>query len=543
MMRSGDRLGGRSRGTPDLFDLGVLVALALLSVWVLGWAIERDLNGPEVWVGVDSVHIADPMQYLAWIRDASSGPLISNPYRLDPTPASFLHPGFGLSGLLVAVGMTPWVALLLWKPVAILSLFAAVRAYVHRSLPGMVGRRSALVLALFYVPTIEWVARLDPGSIPAELTVLGLSFDMWPGSWLWGYPFTAIAVAALPAGLLVYVRDREQGRVRPWAPLLALLCSWLQPWQGATFLMIVVAAEVVVRLRGNSRARLRGLTLPLATIAAGAAPLVYYAALSRWDPSWATARSGNLPEAAEWWPIFAVMAPLALPALLAYGRAPADLLGLMSRLWPPAAVALYFLIERGRVGTFPLHAVQGLGIPLAVLACEGIAGIGGARTSRLAPVAAALAVAALVVPPLAWRLDAAYSTVKHPVTNLLALPEPMFLEPGERDALRALETDAGGTGVLTRRYLGQIVPGYTGRKTWVGTVSWTPDFAERVGAADALFAGRLPPEAARALVRSTGARRLLADCGAQAQLMPVLGDLVTAVHRYGCATVYEVSAR
>ena len=238
-----------------------------------------------------------------------------------------------------------------------------------------------------------------------------------------------------------------------------------------------------------------------------------------------------------------MIGPLAVPALLAYRRAPGDFLGLLSRVWPPGAVALYFLIERGRVGTFPLHAVQGLGVPLAVLACEGVASLRVARSLPMAPLVATLAVGALLIPPFVWRLEDGYDTVKHPVVNFFVQPDPMFLDPGERDALHSLQADAGGGGVLTRRYLGQIVPGYTGRRTWVGVVSWTPDFAKRTAIADQLFAGGLAPPDARAFVISTGARRLLSDCRSPTPLKPLLGDLVTGVHRYGCATVYDVSPK
>jgi hypothetical protein len=536
------RLDPRARLGLDAFDLAVLGALAVLSVWVVGWAVQREATGPDVWIGVDALHIADAMQYLAWIRDASSGILIGNPYRLDDTVAAFLHPGFALSGGLVALGVPPWLALLLWKPVACVALFAAVRAFVNAQLPGIWARRAALVLALFCVPSMAWIAHLEAGSFPSELTIHGLGFDMWPGAWLWGYPFTALAVAALTAGLLLYARDREAGRLTVWAPALALLCSWLQPWQGATFLAVVAGGELVARGR-RPLADASSLPLPVLTAVAGILPLAYYAALGHWDPSWETARDANLLEVAAWWPVFAITVPLGLVAILAYRLRPVSFLGTLTMLWPPAAIGLYFLIERGRIGTFPLHAVQGLGIPLAVLACQGTASLGWSRFPRpVLAVAAVAAVAALLVPQLAWRLTDAYDTVKHPMGNFLVLREPMFLEPGERDAMRAIER-RNGERVLTPRYLGQVVPGYTGARTWVGTLSWTPDFADRAAAADALFSGGLSPGAAQRLVRSSGAGVLLSDCRSQVPLERFLGKLLRATHRYGCATVYEVSVQ
>ena len=46
-----------------------------------------------------------------------------------------------------------------------------------------------------------------------------------------------------------------------------------------------------------------------------------------------------------------------------------------------------------------------------------------------------------------------------------------------------------------------LVPYRTGRETWVATPSWSPDFGARAAAVSNLFAGRLPPAQARALVR------------------------------------------
>ena len=48
---------------------------------------------------------------------------------------------------------------------------------------------------------------------------------------------------------------------------------------------------------------------------------------------------------------------------------------------------------------------------------------------------------------------------------------------------------------------------------------------------------------ARSFVTASGARFLLASCTATADLRPLLGSMIVAVHHFGCATVYDVGPR
>jgi len=388
----------RARLRIDAFDAAVLVALALLSCWFLAVLLWR--AGPDrVWTGTDGLLPGDQQQYLAWIRLAAHQVLISNPYRLEPSAASFLHPGLVVSGGLNALGVSPAIAYLLWKPVAVVALFAAVRSYVRALLGARWARRAALVLALFAIAPAVSIAGALSLSPPTRSELGFIAHEMWAGFWLWGYPFTTLAIAAIPAALLAYGRDRRDGRVRAWAPLLALLCSWLQPWQGATLIGVLTATEglrLVGALRGDEPqdrdSQVRRAAGPLiVTVIAGALPLVYYWALSRWDPSWGIARALNLRDAAVWWRALLVAAlPLALPALLALRKRPLTFQDLALRVWPVAAVGLYGLIAAAHVGTYPLHALQGLAIPLAVLAVVGVSSLP-LRASRVAIGAAVLA--------------------------------------------------------------------------------------------------------------------------------------------------------
>jgi hypothetical protein len=94
--------------------------------------------------------------------------------------------------------------------------------------------------------------------------------------------------------------------------------------------------------------------------------------------------------------------------------------------------------------------------------------------------------------------------------------------------------------VLTPVYMGLLVPAYTGRETWVGAGSWTPNFAARQHQAEDLFGGRLRPAQARALVRRSGAHFLLSDCHDRADIARTVAAFTDPPRRYGCATVWRV---
>ena len=86
-------------------------------------------------------------------------------------------------------------------------------------------------------------------------------------------------------------------------------------------------------------------------------------------------------------------------------------------------------------------------------------------------------------------------------------------------------------GVLAPTYSSLLVPGRTGRETWVGPFSWTPDWEQRATAVNDLFEGRLTTAQARAVVIKSRARWLFADCRPLAtavferQLAPLLAAL------------------
>jgi len=507
----------RRRGL-DRFELVVLAAFGGISVWVLTLDLWQVVVHGRAWTGTDGLYLVDQMQYLAWIRDASAHVLASNLFVLRSTPADYFMPAVAISGGVSALGVAPWLALLLWKPVAVLAVFFAVRAYVRRTLAGLWARRAALVLGLFF------------GSFSVIYGSWGVLDDLLPGLEAWGYPFGLLALAALVAALLAYDRSRAASRLT-WTPgLLGAVASSLHPWQGELLILIVAGAELML-WRGHRPTR-RRLALPAVTAIATAMPLAYYAILDRTDMSWRLAREAG-SHMFSFSAIALAIAPLALAAAFAYRWRPRSFIAAATRTWPIAALGLYEL-SATTLGVTPLHAFEGISMPLAILAVQAIRQSRWQRL-RFRRLIASLAIAAATLPATAYALNFARSDVAPNPGNA------NFIAGDERRALDYLAADREPGGVLTRFYLGSVVPGATGRRTWIGTCVWsTPHCLRRTALAEQLFGGSLGPRTARTFVLGTGARFVLADCRSRADLARLLAPIIRSVRRYGCARVYAV---
>ncbi len=506
-----------------------LAALAAVSCVSLVLVLVRAVNQGGTWAGGDGLLVTDQLQYLNWLRQAGHHVAVANLYDLAPGPRSFVHPGVLLSGLLDRLGLGIRLAYLVWKPVAVLALWAAALLLARRFLARAGDRTLALVLALLAcspaAALVGWTGWGGPGT---HFQFDFASGEVWPGFSLSGYEFSALAVAAVPLGLLAYERGRDgDARWVGLAALAGLVAAWLQPWQGATYAGVLVVAELAARRVERRPWRASARTLVPALAATGA-PLVYYLALSRLDASWRLAGLVNELPRWPWWVSLAVLGPLGLPALLAYARRPRDWGEWALRAWVPMGLLVFVQ----PAGTFPAHAFQGLELPLAVLAVAGVRErLLGARAFGLAP--AALVVAVLVVPGTAYRIDRFAG-------ELAADRQAFVLRPGERAALGFLARDRRPGGVLAPIYSGAVIPAWTGRETWIGAGSWTPDYEARRRATESLFEGHLGRRAAGALVRRSGAAFLLTDCHHPAGRRLALGSVAGPPRRFGCAAVYRV---
>jgi len=501
----------------ERFEVAVLGAFAATSLWVLALNLWQVVVHGRVWTGTDGVFVIDQLQYLAWIRDASHHFLVSNLFVLRPTPSDFFQPAIALSGGLTALGIPAWLSLLLWKPVAVGGVFLGIRQYVLRIFPSRMSARAALVLAIFF------------GSFTVVYGALGTIGDLFLGFLSWGYVFSLLSLACMLATLLAYDRLRSASAVG-WLPgALGALASLLHPWHGELLIVTIVAAEVLAYRRGGGR---RGLLLLAVTVAMTTAPLVYYELLGRLDQSWALARVASKHSFPLLW-ILLALAPLLVPALIAFARRPRGFLEASARAWLLAALIVY-AVSASSVQATPLHAFQGITIPLAVLAVQAFERVGWSRVPhhRLA----ATALVALVTVP---------ATVNQLLTaRRLVVPLPgraSFVTRDERRALDYLASDPTPGGVMTRSYLGALVPGETGRQTYVGDCLWSePGCSQRLVTVRGLFTGTLSPGEARRVVTGSRARFLLADCRGTTDLRHLLGPLVTFERSFGCARIYGV---
>jgi len=517
----------------DAVELGLLGLLALMAFAPLALLVYRVLVDGSIWPGIDaSVVSQDEWQYLNWIRDASEHVLISNHYVAEDTERSYLHPLVLISAAFVKFGLSPAAAYLLWKPVAVLALFVATLAYIRRLVSRAANRWIALALALFFFPPVALMAGEGSARLGDPIPLTVVSEGIWSGNSLWGYYFSALAIAATAGVFLTYERDRTSGRLTPWAPLLALLAAWLQPWQGALVIGVLVGAELLLRVVARPAPRPRMAPL-IVTLAAAAAPLLYYFVLSRVDPSWGTANDSYRFLDPPLWAVVATLAPLALPALLAYRRRPASFQEAAVLVWPPAALGLFAVIAVFDVGHYAPHSLRGISIPLAVLAVTGVLSLERRWTGRGALAAAVAAVLVLTVPATLDRLLDARDRINDPGSSL-------YLTEGERDALEYLDRNPEEGSVYAPASMGQLVPAETGRHTNVGHLTWTPDYLRRQLFTDLLFRNELKPAVARALVRRSASRFLLSGCEGTPDLTPLLRPLLASVRRFGCATVYEL---
>ena len=518
--------GPRMRPQPHEVLVGV-VLLALAFAPLVGLLIRVRTHGGVV-TGGDGFLVADPLQYLTWLREASHTIAVENLYDLRGGPHSFVHPGVVAAGLVHLAGLGLVASYAVFKPVAVVALVAGAAAICRRFLERPSDQALALVLAVFFAsPLAALVGWAGIGDQGTKYEFDFVSGELWSGTYLWGYVFTGIAVGLMPLALLAYERGRAGGS-RRWLAVCAgggLLSAWLQPWQGITLVLILVAAELVCVRRGH---RLRDAVADLiGPVVAVAVPLTYYLALSKLDESWTLAGQVNDFPRWPWYVTVLGLAPLALPALFAYRLPAPDWGAIALRVWPLAGLVVFYQ----PLGTFPFHAFQGLTIPLSVMALMAVRHALGER--RLSPVAAVAAVLVLCVVGTAYRANELREAV-------VLERQPFLLDAGERDALRYMEAADGEGGVLTPVYSGIVVPAYTGRETWIGAGSWTPDFERRRQLTEKLFGGRMPARQARAVVRGSGARFLYVDCHGRGDIGPSVRAFTDPPRRFGCASVYRV---
>jgi hypothetical protein len=517
-----------------------ILTTAALTVWGLGplvllllhaAGLHAAITGADGLIGADGVQGADQLQYLAWIRDASThSGLASDLFTLTPSAHVYLEPLFALSGLLVDLGASVQLAYLLWKPIAILALLGGATVWARRLLGhDRPGQAAAVVLSLFvFTPLAALFSWTQAGAGPFRFNLYLLADELLAADKLWGYVPSAIGLALVPVCLVCLERALDPGLGRSPArraisrgadvrPLLAAalaggLASWLHPWQGITLLIILGGIALLARLRQLVPIALVGLPIALA--------LAYYYWLSHHDPSWHLASRHEVIPRLPALVLLAGLGPLALFALPGLRRPGGVIIEQALLLWIAGCLITYWVND-----AFASHALQGLSLPLAVLAVRGW------RRLALPGWLGLFAVVVFTVPGLVYDARKLVRTMSGHTVQY-------YLPSADAAALAALRTSVPPGGVLAPTPFAAIIPGQTGRRVWTGHGYWSTDYPAQAREVDRLFGGRMGPASARAFVASTHADLLLADCGHRHDLTRDLRPRLRQVRRFGCARLY-----
>lgn len=501
----------------DFIAWGALPALALWAVAPIAYLALRAGAHHESLSGADSLFAADQLQYLAWIRSSGDHLLAANGFDLRAGGEVYLNPMFALSGLLWRAGIGIALSYLLWLPVAVGVLYVGFRQFIWHFVSGPTARAAALILALFFVTPADPIVGWTVGSNGLGV----LSGELAPSGWLYGYLPIAISVGLLALFMLGIARILSPGAASArrwltgWTAAAGLIIAWLHPWQGEIALLVIAALLVA----GRFTRRYLPLLIPAV---ATALPLAYYLVLSRVDAAWKLAELQSSPVAPNVLLLFVALAPLLAFAALGLAGAGWRRAEPILWLWPLAALVVYFVSPGYRT-----HALEGAALPLVVLAVRGW------QRLRLPAWLAIAAIAVCTIPGLVFNLK-----LFHQAATSNA--QPLLLKHDETQALAYLARTPVPGGVLASLRIAAAVPAYTGRRTWVGHASWTPNYAGRAGAVSALFDGQLGGAAGRAFLRQVGARFLMADC--ESGFDPSwLGSLLVSERRFGCVAVYRLA--
>lgn len=445
----------------------------------------------------------DQLRYLAWIREAGLHGLIADPYQAGAAHV-YLQPVFLVSGLLWRAGLSIQAAYLVWTPVALIVLVLGYARFAARFLPPQ-ERAATLVLGLLYlsplVPLFDYGGVVNANGANELIVAAGHGAAYWQA---WGYLPTVIALGLMPVfllGLEAIARGGDDRRLRLGVPAAGLLVSWLHPWGGIELALVTAG---LIGLRGFAGS-LRRVAIPGVAVLV---PLVYYVALARQSSTWSLSHLRAAGAAPLIWPLIVAFVPLALAALPAR-RVPRDRGEQILVLWPLAALLCYIGLGPGARGP----ALEGVSLPLAVLAVRGWRELHASRTVTITALT-------LAIVPGAFYSAHTFRDIYHD------RDVPFALALGEQRAVDGLARSSGK--VLATPYLYPALPALADVTN-----------GQAVPGSNALFTGELSPPAVRAVIAAAGASTVVSDClPGRADLTGALAPLGFRPRRDGCERVY-----
>ncbi len=206
MLDRGPRVSG-----PELALLVALAAWATFPIVLLlvhASQTHTIFTGADGLIGADGVLGADQLQYLAWARDAGTHLLASDLFTFAPSGHVYLQPLFTITGLLWQIGLSLQLAYLIWKPLAVLALFAGGgclgTSRVRRPTRGAGRDRHAGAVSYTPLTALYSWTQMAGSSFRFSLYLLG--DELLAAGKLWGYVPSAIGLAMVPVALLATER-------------------------------------------------------------------------------------------------------------------------------------------------------------------------------------------------------------------------------------------------------------------------------------------------------------------------------------------------
>jgi len=210
----------------DPVELGLLLAFGLLSMWVVALDLFQVVVHHRVWTGTDGGYIVDQLQYLSWIRSTADHGLVANLFVLRGTPADYFQPGISISAVLSLIGLPGPVALLVWKPVAVVSLFAAgILLLVAFLISQVVQSAPMFDLSLFRKPAFNG-ASIVAFTLSASMLSMFLYLTLYLQTILSLSPLQT-GVRFLPFTVVSFFAAAGTGRLTSRAPARLLLFGGL----------------------------------------------------------------------------------------------------------------------------------------------------------------------------------------------------------------------------------------------------------------------------------------------------------------------------
>ncbi len=306
----------------------------------------------------------------------SRGLAIDNPWAVEPHPPAFINLTWLVIGRLMAIGVPFRVCWHAMQAIGSCLLLFSLLALIRRLTPRRDTAWTAFLLCAFGSGFGWLVAWIDPKFfLRQELLSIDLyQTDAFPALAYWNMPHQPLSWAML-AAICLLMHKTFSGEGRRWAVaagVVALAMGFVRPYHFITILPVMTCWWLIIFLH-RGRASLRYL-LDLGILAGGMIPgLFYYGVLIRRAPNFAhvwlessfNPRTPVLPFLLG----FGIFIPLALFGLW---KSRGKLRNMDERTSMVAGwLLVQILLVFGTPFTFSPHLIEGLLIPLSILAAGG----------------------------------------------------------------------------------------------------------------------------------------------------------------------------